>query len=108
LFGSTRHGLTCATFVLAVFHQAGLPLVRYDSWPVNRPGDAEWQESIVNLLERTGAAPEHIAKVKTEIGAVRYRPEEVAGAATSVSIPAEFPSASERAQEILLKLGIDQ
>src|SRR5437879_3896379 len=34
LFGPTRLGLTCATFVLAIFDCAGLKLVDYGSWPV--------------------------------------------------------------------------
>ena len=31
-------GLTCATFVLAVFHLSGLPLVKYDTW-ISRDDD---------------------------------------------------------------------
>ena len=39
LFGPSHFGLTCATFVLAIYHSAGIPLAEYESWPGNRPGD---------------------------------------------------------------------
>ncbi|MCX6980995.1 MAG: hypothetical protein NTV08_09630 [Verrucomicrobia bacterium] len=86
LLGSTRFGFTCASFVLAVFEAAGLPLVVLDSWPTGRDGDAEWQAFIIRLLEQNGASPEHIASVRSEIGRVRHRPTEVA-AASSIAPP---------------------
>lgn len=92
LLGPTRHGLTCASFVLAVFHFAGIPLVDYATWPAGRPGDREWQESVVQLLQ-SRATPEHIAAVTSEVGSVRFRPADVAGAATQVP-PATFEVAS--------------
>ncbi len=101
LIGPTQLGLTCATFVLAVFHRAGLPLVDYDSWPADRPGDREWQENVVRLLEKTAASADHITAVRADAGAVRFRPEDVAGAATVSPLPAHFESAAERAQQIL-------
>ena len=103
LFGPTRLGLTCATFVLAVFHEARLALVDYSSWPANRPGDAEWQQQIVSLL-RGRASEDHVRAVEQEVGGHRYRPEEVAGAATVKPLPAEFEVAVERGQQILAVL----
>ena len=100
LFGPTRLGLTCASFVLAVFHAARLALVDYSGWPTNRDGDSEWQQMIVSRL--TGrASPEHIEAITRGIGSVRFRPEEVAGAATVAPIPASFDQAVERGAEIL-------
>ncbi len=89
LIGPSRFGLTCASFVLAVFHAAGLPLVDYASWPMDRPGDRAWQERIVELLASRADA-QHLEHVRSEIGAVRYRPEEVAAAATSAPPPVGF------------------
>jgi hypothetical protein len=106
LVGPTQHGLTCATFVLAVFHRAGLPLVQYASWPVGRPGDAEWQQRILEALRRSGrATPEHIHAVENDVGTVRFRPEEVAGAATVSPLPADFGAAERRGRELLARLG---
>jgi hypothetical protein len=104
LFGPTALGLTCATFVLAVFHRAGLPLATYESWPTDRPGDKEWQERILQLLERTGAPAEHVESIRNEVGCVRFRPEEVAGAATVSPLPADYDAASQRGQQILERL----
>ncbi len=103
LLGPTRHGLTCSSFVLAIFETAGLSLVDYETWPTERPGDQEWQERVVGALENSGTcvSAEHLETVKNEIGAVRYRPEDVAGAATASPLPADFSVAVERARKIL-------
>ena len=87
LLGPTKLGLTCASFVLAVFAATGLPLAVLESWPRGRDGDAEWQAFIVECLEKSEATPEHVAAVRGEIGHVRYRPDEVA-AASSIAPPA--------------------
>ena len=101
LLGPTRLGLTCASFVLAVFQAAGLPLVDYATWPIARSGDREWQERIVGLLEQTGATRAHVDAVRSDVGNVRYRPEEVAGAVRVPSHPASFSVVSKMAEQIL-------
>jgi hypothetical protein len=102
LFGPTQYGLTCATFILAVFHRAGLPLVRYETWPTGRPGDPKWQEAVVRgLLDTPSATPEHIRAVQNDVGTVRYRPEEVAASATIRPSPADFNLAETRGEELL-------
>jgi len=103
LLGPTNHGLTCASFVLAVFERAGLRLVDYGSWQINRPGDMEWQTSILEVL-RNGSSQQHIAALQAEIGAVRFRPEEVAGAAAVSPLPASFEAALEKAQLVMTAL----
>jgi hypothetical protein len=101
LFGDTRIGLTCSTFVLSAFHAAGLQLVHYDSWPLDRPGDREWQEWIVELLRRKNAPDEHIAKLEIQVGFARYRPEDTAAAALQSQIPALFETVQQVAIGIL-------
>lgn len=103
LIGPTRHGLTCAGFVLAVFEHAGLRLANYETWPTGRPGDAEWQGRIIQQLERR-ADPDHISALRNDIGAVRFRPEEVAGAAMVSPLPANFTQAEEGARLVLAGL----
>ena len=104
LLGPSRVGLTCATFVLAVFAAAGIRLAEYNSWPQKRPGDAEWQQFVIEQLEQGGAGDEHLALVKKEAGAVRYRPEDVAGCAASDQLPCSFTIAESLSQEILNQL----
>lgn len=94
LMGPSVFGLTCASFVLAVLDRAGLRLVDYSTWPIGREGDQEWQEKIITDLSRR-AASEHIEHVRSEIGAVRYRPEEVAAAVAHAPPPAPFDIAAE-------------
>lgn len=104
LLGPTQHGLTCASFVLAVFHRAGLPLVNCATWPTGRDEDIIWQEFIVKMMSHPNshATPEHIKAVKDDVGSTRYRPEEVAGAATILNPPpADFDTAANRGLEIL-------
>jgi hypothetical protein len=106
LFGPAGSGLTCATFVLAAFRRAGLPLLRYETWPIGRAGDSEWQTRIVAALASTpGTITEHADAVRRDVGTtVRFRPEEVAGAATVATIPVDFAVAEAHAAQLLLRL----
>ena len=63
-----RHDLVShvASFVLAVFHGARLPLIDYPTWRTDRHGDREWQEQIIEQLKRHGAEAEHIEHVRSE------------------------------------------
>jgi hypothetical protein len=103
LLGPTRMGLTCATFVLAIFDAARLPLVDYSSWPTHRPGDAEWQQKVISML-RGRVSHAHISAMERDVGGARYRPEEIAGAATVSPLPSAFSIAEARANAILVIL----
>ena len=93
LLGPSRFGLTCATFVLALFDAVGIRIAQYATWPQDRQGDIEWQTQIIaSLLSR--AAPEHIEHLQSEVGAARFRPEEVAASAAIAPPAAEFEAAS--------------
>jgi hypothetical protein len=103
LFGPTSVGLTCSSFVLAVFHMTGNKLLDYSAWP-SLPDDREWQEDVVSRLKNHGASPEHVEAVRNEIGSVRYRPEHVAGAAMANPLPAAYMVALQNAAEIQVEL----
>jgi hypothetical protein len=74
-------GLSCSTFVLALFRGARFPLIDTTDWPASRPGDREAQQHLVDLLEQTCQDKAHVEVVRAQIGCERVRPEEVAGAA---------------------------
>jgi hypothetical protein len=38
--------LTCATFVLAAFHRAGLPLLRYETWAIGLAVESMTQDGL--------------------------------------------------------------
>ena len=105
LQGPSQFGLTCASFVLAVFQATGLQLAEYETWPTDRPGDREWQQQIIEKLAGR-ATPEHIEHLRNELGAVRFRPEEVAAAATLAPPPANFEPAAQLGLQIADKLRI--
>jgi len=103
LLGPSRFGLTCASFVLAVFDSAAFPLAEYATWPSDRLEDRQWQEKIIESLKK-GASQEHIQHVQDEIGTVRYRPEEVAASAAFVPPAAIFKDAQEVGVKIASKM----
>jgi len=72
-------GLTCATFIVALFDELGIPFIDVDTWK-NRTGDAEWAARILEML-RPLMSPEHVAAQENRLGqAVRVRPSDVTAA----------------------------
>ncbi|MDX7563504.1 hypothetical protein SJ402_26365 [Klebsiella variicola] len=78
---SIGEGFTCSTFVLECFKSQGYDLIKYETWP-SRPEDKDWSTTIFSFLERTGSEPAHIQVQRTHNTVTRYRPEEVAAAAS--------------------------
>lgn len=91
-------GLTCATFILAVFDAYGYSILDRDYWPI-RAEDAEWHATILSMLEEH-ADEGHVNAVRADRNAPRFRPEEVVGAATSEIWPVPFATALELAEQI--------
>ncbi|MCI0643159.1 MAG: hypothetical protein L0Y72_18235 [Gemmataceae bacterium] len=103
LFGPTNLGLTCATFVLAVFEFASIRLLDYTTWRP-REDDSLWQQRIVEMLEEQDADAEHVEAVRQTVGCLRFRPEEVAAGAALFPPTASFDSTCELATQILERL----
>jgi hypothetical protein len=101
LAGPTRLGLTCASFVLAIFASVGLDLIEYASWSTDRQDDREWQEAIIEKLVKSGADLAHIEHLRAEKGAARFRPEEVAAGTALAPPPAFFDAAAPLGEEIV-------
>ncbi|MDH0275300.1 MULTISPECIES: hypothetical protein [Stenotrophomonas] len=79
-------GLTCATFVVALFDELGIPFIDSSSWQ-ERDGDAEWKSEILMYLRNCpGVAPEHVEAQMNSLGAtVRIRPSDVFAAGRSLT-----------------------
>jgi hypothetical protein len=107
--GDEACGLTCATFVLAIFDAMGFPLLAYEEWR-SRPGDMEFQNHILALLSQHKASQTHIDKVRKEVGCVRFRPEDIVAASFFkwTSWPISFPSAHLLGEWVLTTLGVHQ
>lgn len=74
-------GLTCATFVIQIFHSQGFYIIDIPKW-YHKQEDKIWQKQIIQAL--TAIAPEeHIQYQlrKIQKGSARFKPEEVAVAA---------------------------
>ena len=106
--GDNMIGLTCATFVLALFHSFNIRLVLEETWKP-RESDAQWQEEILEWMardgtrERLGIDDKYLQGNAKDIGCLRYRPEEVAGACLMDDIPVDFALA-ERIGKKVVKL----
>lgn len=95
-------GLTCATFILAVFKTYGYELVDEGTWKP-RADDLTWQETILSMLKEK-ATQDHVDAVASDVGAMRFRPAEVVGAATCEVHPVAFDDACSLADEIVSEL----
>lgn len=98
VLGAGARGLTCATFVLAVFRYFGVELVTEESWPVRKEEDSEF----LKYIERF-ATPTHYDLLKHELsaGCRRIRPEEVLGACSCGKTEALFEDVYPYVKEIL-------
>lgn len=85
--GDDGRGLTCATFVLALFADFGFHLAETASWPVGREEDVRWVQKICfHLLGYVkDRFPEYMPSVYLQYqqrhALRRFRPEEVAACA---------------------------
>lgn len=102
-------GLTCSTFVLAVFESVRVPLVDFNGWQRRDDDDRRHAKLLDDM--RNGvlkhnippAPPEHVAAVEAQLPCIRVRPEEVAGAGMIEELPGAF---EETAQAGTLLLGL--
>ena len=70
-------GLTCATFLLALFSDYELPLIDISDWPESRKGDLAWLRRILKKLRRHVPKWDWLEQVKHRHRLKRFRPEEV-------------------------------
>lgn len=91
VLGPSCIGLTCSTFILAVFDSVGFPLVEIETW-VRRPDDAAVRTALLALLQRREDAGRiergYTAKVRAESErCTRVRPEDVLAAVIAPNPP---------------------
>ncbi|MCH7703599.1 MAG: hypothetical protein IIB61_00685 [Planctomycetes bacterium] len=71
----------------------------FESWPP-RDDDIHWQRTMISELEGSGAPASHIDAIQQEVGAIRFRPAEVAGAAALFPPTVHFSQAEEIGKDI--------
>jgi hypothetical protein len=98
-------GLTCSTFVLSAFDRAGVRLVKGETWPENRKEDIEFQTKMIeNLRSKGKATASHLKGLEQDVGQVRYRPIEVAGALAASTYPCDFDTAELIGAKLIVKM----
>jgi len=98
-------GLTCATFIVAVFESLGYESPIDISTVPLRDEDVAWQRSLVRHMGQWGASVTHLQAVANDIGCKRLRPEEVTAACLLEDWPVSYPRAEPKAAEILSDIG---
>jgi hypothetical protein len=96
-------GLTCSTFITTVLRSLGFDLLREGEWP-QRVEDAAFGQGVLEMLAVANADDEHIKAVAGDIGAQRFRPEEVVGAATLTIWPVPYADARTVADAVVQDL----
>jgi hypothetical protein len=100
-------GLTCSTFVVALFRSAGNPLVIPITWP--RRADAAGiaaRRYLLNYWRQTGKQ-KYISRadvIEPTIQTMRISPEEVAGACLQKKVPIGYFRAWENGRSILRRI----
>lgn len=79
--GEHSSGLTCATYVLTLFHSNSFDLLDVKNWP-SRAEDIKWFKDIIAFFVRfalfLGFSAKNLAHLAEEMGCPRIRPEEAA------------------------------
>jgi hypothetical protein len=80
------HGLTCATFVMAIFETYSIPILKTQEWTLADLEDQGWQTLRANQIriQRGAIIADAIAQ---HVGQPRYRPEHVAAGAVNEKRP---------------------
>ncbi|WP_374658996.1 hypothetical protein [Phenylobacterium sp.] len=89
-------GLTCATLIMFLLETKGFTLLRVAEWPAN--ANLTWQWKMLEHLK--SISPQHAAEVAKDVGARRFTPTEVVGAATLRKWPVGWEDSRKVAKRI--------
>jgi hypothetical protein len=104
-----EHGLTCATFVIAVFRRAGIILLDVEAWTF-REEDVDWKNAVIEIQRdhlaqgRFNITQAHVDNLLAENKFSRFRPEEVAASTRVMPMPGEETVVRKLGQEVRSKL----
>jgi hypothetical protein len=97
-----KRGLTCATFISAIFQSAGFPIVNLATWPP-RDSDPAWRDHVLETLSSYGHA-DRAKQIAGEQVPFRLTPAEAAAAASAEAVPVSFEDTVRLAQPLLHEL----
>lgn len=106
--GPGSQGMTCATFVLAMFNSIGLQLIDEDSWPIRKSEDLALLEILRPIMALPDGTPSGTFsrisnEVNAEPGVRRIRPEEVLGAC-AYEPPVQFAQCEIQSRRVIALL----
>ena len=96
-------GLTCSTFILAVFEIMEIRLIKEETWKW-RWRDLWWQAKMIFSMYRKGADKKHLWELVRQIGCLRYKPEEVVASGPVTKKPVSFEEMFQHSQNMLASL----
>ncbi|TAK28320.1 MAG: hypothetical protein EPO40_14740 [Myxococcaceae bacterium] len=99
----TALSLTCATFVMTLFRCVRIELLDIKTWQ-HREDDAAEQAALTMALAGHDTDRATTESARQQVGYMRYRAEEVAGASASGPRPVPFKRAEELGREIEMYL----
>lgn len=97
------HGLTCATFVMAIFNTYNIPLLQTSEWLPADLEDQLWQTKMVGRVNLKSGVTVADATAKY-IGQPRFKPEHVAAGAVTTKRPLTRAAALKLSERILKDL----
>lgn len=86
-------GLTCATFVLAIFDRLKIYIVNAKTWKERKREDQAFRDSIINYYIRIRNDADVAMHLVAEVPKCRIKPGEVCGAAADDKYPVNFSKA---------------
>ena len=102
--GFGQYGLTCSTFVMAVFESNGIHLCEKESWP-KREDDIVIRDRIISIYKKDRRVPpEHISIMENEISCIRFRPEEVLCTSSKLPLPCTFKELRDCSHKVLANI----
>lgn len=97
IYEGKDYGLTCSTFIMAVFKGLDQDLININEWD-EREEDKDVHKKLVQILKEKGV--QNIEKLENDIGCARFRPEEVTAASSFEDIPASTLEIRQRGKEL--------
>ncbi len=108
--GDNEHGLSCSTFVLKLLERSNVHLLSLRNWPSANYEDVMAQERLIKLLKKyafqLSIKKEHIAKISSESGCIRIRPEHVVAGGMSKVYPIDYDEAFLLGEKIIENLDL--
>lgn len=92
LFDGQGVGLSCSTFVTALFRSAFNPIIETSNWPTASEEDKRRHLQLLELTERSKdpSVRERARDLRANLNASRVRPAHVAGACLEEALPAGY------------------